>query len=93
MTLVEWILLLLVLSCTGVLVVGVISFRERENGSQVSLVECVCVDLARCVLPVLDVAPVSPFIAPKERTQATFMVKKVKWGKYEREKQKRWPWV
>jgi hypothetical protein len=55
-------------------------------------VECVCV-LARCVLLVLDVAPASPFVAPKERARVTFVVKKVKWEKDEREKQKRWPQV
>jgi hypothetical protein len=41
----------------------------------------------------LDVAPASPFIISKGRAWVTFMVKKVKWEKDEREKQKRWPRV
>jgi hypothetical protein len=33
--------------------------------------------------------PASPFTVSKERAQVTFMLKKMKWGKYEREKQKK----
>jgi hypothetical protein len=40
----------------------------------------------------LDVAPASPFIVPKEGS-GNIRGKKVKWGKDEREKQKRWPRV
>jgi hypothetical protein len=47
---VQWVSLLLVLLCTKVLVVWVTSFRERERGSGVSLVEvCVCGVFARGV--------------------------------------------
>jgi hypothetical protein len=37
-----------------------------------------------------DVAPASPFIASKERARVTFVVKRRKMRKDEREKQKKW---
>jgi hypothetical protein len=53
----------------------------------------VCVDvLARCVfVPSFFLSvPASLFIVSKERVRVTFVVKKMKWEKDEREKQKRW---
>jgi multidrug transporter EmrE-like cation transporter len=81
---VQWILLLLVLSCTGVLVVGITSFREREQisglfwgGVCVVSVKCVSV-VARCGCsssPDVCVCA-SPFIVSKGWARVTFVVKR-----------------
>jgi hypothetical protein len=95
MTLHPMILLLFMLSCTGVLIVGVTSFRERERIP--GLFSGVCVCLSECVLLILDVAPASPTTSTptgrRGQARVTFVVKKVKWGKDKTEKQKRWPRV
>jgi ABC-type microcin C transport system permease subunit YejE len=80
MALRQSILLLLVLHCTGVLVVGVTSFREREQilglfGGGV------CVVLARSVsiisvLTVLRCGPCLSFYSFKGGARVTFMVKR-----------------
>jgi hypothetical protein len=76
---VQWILLLLVLPCTGVLAVGVTSFREREQ--ILGLFGGVCV-LESLVSEVcfwnrgpLYVVSASPFIVFKGRARVTFVVK------------------
>jgi hypothetical protein len=76
---VQWVLLLLVWPCTGVLVVGVTRFRERERvpglfGGFVCEVCVFVVCLFRRACP-FDVAPASPFIVFKGRARVTFGVK------------------
>jgi hypothetical protein len=68
---------------------------SREGTDPRSLWKGVCADLVRCVSSssYLNVAPASPFIVPMGRARVIFVVKKVKWGKDKREKQKRWPRV
>jgi hypothetical protein len=53
---------------------------------------CVCVCVFVPSSSRLSV-PASPFIVSKERARVIFMVKKMKWRKDKREKQKRWPRV
>jgi hypothetical protein len=93
---VQWILLLLVLPCTGVLVVGVTSSRERKRISCLYGEVCMRV-LSLCSVYVLfltslfsDVAPASSFIVSKGGS-GYIWGKKVKWKKDERQRQKRWP--
>jgi hypothetical protein len=77
---VQWIRLLLVLPCTRVLVVGVTSFREREQnlgffgGSGVlCLFQSVVV---RFVSFSHEASCASPFIVSKGRARVTFMAKR-----------------
>jgi hypothetical protein len=66
---VQWIQLLLMLSCTEVLVVGVTSFVVLAR----------CVFLVFCVCSIggpFDVPPASPFIVFKGRARVTFVVKR-----------------
>jgi hypothetical protein len=75
MSYIQWILLLLALPCTKVLVVGVTSFREREQipglFGGACVLECLVSEVG-----VIDVAPASPFIVPKGRARVTFVVKR-----------------
>jgi hypothetical protein len=78
---VQWVLLLLMLPCTGVLIVGVTNF-SREGADPRSLLGCVCCADEVCSIRLclfllfLDVAPTTPFIASKGRAQVTFVVKR-----------------
>jgi hypothetical protein len=74
--------------CTGVLVVGVTSFflRERADPSVYVFVPRFCVLFARC-------GPCLPFYSFQGEGLGYIRGKKIKWGKGEREKQKRWSQV
>jgi hypothetical protein len=69
-----------VLPCIGVLVVGVTSFREREqvpsllSGSGGGFEWCVLAVVA-LFARFIALAPASPFIASKGRARVTFVVK------------------
>jgi hypothetical protein len=65
------------------LVVGVTSFREREQILGFFVGECVCFDLVGCNLVekrererAPTQVPASPFIVPKGRAQVTVVVKR-----------------
>jgi hypothetical protein len=82
---VQWVLWLLVLPYTGVLLVGVTSFRVREQ----------ILGLNMCVWCHSEVCPLCSFkesphrcglCLPKGRARVTFMVKKVDLEKDERER-------
>jgi hypothetical protein len=94
---VQWVLLLLMLPCTGVLVVGVTSFRERERipGLFRGFVCEVCVSIGRCEILCVFMScprcgPCLPFYSFHGKGSGYICDKKVKWEKDEREKQKRW---
>jgi hypothetical protein len=76
---IQWVLLLLMWPCTEVLIVGVTSFREREQIP--GLFGGVCVFFSAWLVrsdlsgSSLDVAPASPFIVPKGRARVTVVVK------------------
>jgi hypothetical protein len=95
---IQWILLLLVLPCIGVLVVGVMSegVDPKSLWWRMSLsswsVTCVLKQGSILIGVPLDVAPASPFIVPKGRAHVTFVVKKRN-GEKTKEKNKRWPRV
>jgi hypothetical protein len=71
---IQWILLLLMLPYTGVLIVGVTSFREKEQIPSLWWRMSLCFWLVRYILEQesvspprvpLDVAPTSPFLVPR----------------------------
>jgi hypothetical protein len=77
---VQWISLRFVLPCSRVLVVGVTSFREREQvpsllsgGGGFDRFDCDCYSTRFCSPP--RSGPCPPFIASKGRVRVTFAVK------------------
>jgi hypothetical protein len=78
---IQWVSLWFVLPCTGVLVVGVTSFREREHvpgllsGGGGGFEWVLVVVSFFSSLHSLRFAPASPFIASKGRDWVTFAVK------------------
>jgi hypothetical protein len=86
---VQWVLLLLVLPCTGVLVVGVTSLREMERIP--GLLGGVCVHLISEVIsfPPPRCGLCLPFYSSQEEGSGYICGKKVKWRKDEREKNKK----